>query len=185
MALTLIYLALGVLLLAAVQLVVFILAFLASPFGTGAALFVGSAAEIFALGVLVYVAIRMSLAAVITFDRGRLAIFDSWTATRGQFWTLFGAYVLALCCVFVVALLALVVFFTLSTIVMMAMGGGAADLGKIVQPTEVTLGTYLNPFMIAYVLLGSLFTAIYYAVIAAPGAFAYRELGRPDDRAPA
>ncbi|HZZ36999.1 MAG TPA: hypothetical protein VFE03_14850 [Caulobacteraceae bacterium] len=176
MALTLIYLVLGVMLLAAVQLAIVIITFAASPLGQGAMMFVGSAAELFTLGVFFYVGVRMSLAPVITFDRGRLAILDSWTVTHGQFWRLLGAYVLAICCVFVVAILVLMLFYLISLIVMLSMGGTFGDLRQIFQPDETTLRSYLNPFMIAYMVVGSLFTAIYYAVIAAPGALAYREL---------
>jgi hypothetical protein len=176
MALTLIYLVLGVMLLAAVQLAIVIITFAASPLGQGAMMFVGSAAELFTLGVFFYVGVRMSLAPVITFDRGRLAILDSWSVTHGQFWRLLGAYVLAICCVFVVAILVLMLFYLISLIVMLSMGGTFGDLRQIFQPDETTLRSYLNPFMIAYMVVGSLFTAIYYAVIAAPGALAYREL---------
>jgi hypothetical protein len=149
---------------------------LASALGSGATNFVGTVAEIFTLGVFLYVAVRMSLAPVITFDRQRLAILDSWGVTHGQFWRLLGTYLLAICCLIVVAMLMLVLFVAVSMIVMLAMGGSISDLTKIFQPDETTLRSYLNPFMIAYMLVGSLFTAIYYAVIAAPGAVAYREL---------
>ena len=176
MALTVIYLVLGVMLLAAMQIAIGIVAFAASLLGQAAMAFVFSAAELFTFGVFVYVGVRMSLAPVITFDRGRLAILDSWTVTHGQFWRLFGAYLLAICCVFVVAILVMMLFLLISMIVMLSMGGTIADLTDIIQPDDTTLRSYLNPFMIAYMVVGSLFTAIYYAVIAAPGAMAYREL---------
>jgi hypothetical protein len=175
-ALTLIYIVLGMMMLAAVQIAILIVAVLASALGSGAMNFVGTVAEIFTLGVFAYVAVRMSLAPVITFDRQRLAILDSWAVTHGQFWRLLGTYLLAICCLIVVAMLMLVLFVAVSMIVMLAMGGSVSDLTKIFQPDETTLRSYLNPFMIAYMLVGSLFTAIYYAVIAAPGAVAYREL---------
>jgi len=46
----------------------------------------------------------------------------------------------------------------------------------VFQPDVATIRTYLNPFMIAYMVVGAIFTAVYYAVIAAPGAWAYRGL---------
>jgi len=177
MALTLIYLALGVVLIAAIQLVVFVVAMVASALGQGAMVFVGSVTELFTIGVFVYVAVRMSLAPVITFEHGKLSIFDSWALTRGQFWRLLGAYLLAICCVFVVAVLAMILFWSVSALVVLATGGSLTDLRAIQQPDETRLATYANPFMIAYMIVGSLFTAIYYAVIAAPGAYAYRALG--------
>jgi len=176
MALTVIYLVLGVMMLAAVQIAVGIIAFAASVAGQGAMMFVGSVAELFTLGVFFYVGVRMSLAPVITFDKGRLAILDSWAVTHGQFWRLFGAYALAICCVFVVAILVMMLFLLVSMIIMVSMGGTIADLTQVIQPDEATLKSYLNPFMIAYMAVGSVFTAVYYAVIAAPGAMAYKEL---------
>jgi len=176
MALTLIYLVLGVMMLAAAQIAIGIVAFIASLFGQTAMAFVFSVAELFTLGLFFYVGVRMSLAPVITFDRDRLSILDSWAVTHGQFWRLLGAYVLAVCCVVVVSLLVVMLFGLVAGIVMLSLGGSFADLARIFQPDETTLKTYLNPFMIAYMIVGSVFTAIYYAVIAAPGALAYREL---------
>jgi hypothetical protein len=123
--------------------------------------------------------VRMSLAPVITFDRGRLAILDSWTVTHGQFWRLLGSYVLAISCVVVMSVLAIVLFMMLAGIVTVLTGGSLADLGRIFQPDETKLDSYLNPFMVGYLVVSSIFTAIYYAVIAAPGAWAYRELTGP------
>jgi len=176
MALTLIYLVLGVMMLAAAQIAIGVVSFIGSLLGQAVFAFVFAAAELFTLGMFFYVAVRMSLAPVITFDRERLAILDSWAMTHGQFWRLLGAYLLAICCVIVVAVLVLVLFSLVAGIVMLASGGSLADLSRVFAPDETTLRTYLNPFMIAYMLVGSVFTAIYYAVIAAPGALAYREL---------
>ncbi len=184
MTLTLIYLILALMLVAAIQIVVAIIATLASFLGAGALQFAFAAAELFALGLLVYVAVRMSLAPVMTFDQGRLAILDSWRLTHGQFWRLVGAYLLAICCVFVVAILFMMLFMAVSMIITLAMGGTVAELMRIFQPDETTLRTYLNPFMIAYMAVGGLFTAIYYAVVAAPGAIAYQKLAaRPEAQA--
>jgi hypothetical protein len=188
MGLTLLYVVLGVLLLAVAQIAIGIVTFVASIFGQTVMAFIFSIAELFAVGLIFYVAVRMSLAPVITFDRGRLAILDSWGITRGQFWRLLGAYVLAICCVVVVSLLALMLFGMVAGIVILSMGGSTNELTRIFAPDETSLATYLNPFMIAYMVVGSVFTAIYYAVIAAPGAWAYRELtgqGGQGDAAPA
>lgn len=184
MALTLIYVVLGVMLLAVAQLAIGIITLLASVFGQTAVAFVFSVAELFLLGLFFYVAIRMSLAPVITFDKRKLAILDSWAVTHGQFWRLLGAYILAICCVVVVSLLALMLFGTVAGLVLLSLGGSTDELTRIFAPDETSLSTYLNPYMIAYMLVGSVFTAIYYAVIAAPGAWAYRELTGRGDASP-
>jgi len=139
MALALIYLVLLVFLVAAAVLFAVLAATLASFGGQGAMVFIGTVAWVFALGVIVWIAVRMSLAPVITFDRGKLAILDSWSITRGQFWRLTGAYVLAVSCIVVVALLALMIFLPVAGIVLIASGGSLSDVGGIIQLAEPTL----------------------------------------------
>jgi hypothetical protein len=58
----------------------------------------------------------------------------------------------------------------------MATGGQLSDLSGIFKPDETSIRTYLNPGLIAYMVVGSVFSALYYAVIAAPGAVAYQQL---------
>ncbi|HEY8574584.1 hypothetical protein [Phenylobacterium sp.] len=175
-ALTLIYFVMAVVFLALVILVAGLIAAAASVAGGGVAVFVAAAAELAVFALAIYVAVRLSLAPVITFAERRLAVFDSWAVTRGHFWRLFGAYVLALACIVAVALLALVIFSMLAGVAILLTGGELADLGAVFSPDETTLTSYLNPFMIAYMVVGSFLTALYYAVVAAPGAVAYREL---------
>lgn len=184
MGLTLIYIALFMALLVAVTLGAAVVAALASFAGQTAGLFMGGVAELFSLGLVVFVLVRLSLAPVATFAERRLAVFESWRLTRGHFWRLFGAYVLALACIVVVGFLALVVFTGVAGVVVLLTGGQLADLSSIFKPDETSIGAYFNPGLIAYMIVGSIFSALYYAVIAAPGAVAYEQLhdhppGRP------
>lgn len=184
MGLTLIYIALFMALLVAVTLGAAVVAALASFAGQAAGLFMGGVAELFSLGLVVFVLVRLSLAPVATFAERRLAVFESWRLTRGHFWPLFGAYVLALACIVVVGFLALVVFTGVAGVVVLLTGGQLADLSSIFKPDETSIGAYFNPGLIAYMIVGSVFSALYYAVIAAPGAVAYERLhddppGRP------
>jgi len=142
--------------------------------GEGIALFVGTVTEAFLLGLLIFVAVRLSLAPVATFAEKRLVLFESWGLTRGHFWPLFGAYVLALACIVVLGLLALVVFTALAGIVLVASGRPLTDLGAAFTPDESSLRAYFTPALVAYMFVGSVFSALYYAVIAAPGAVAYQ-----------
>ncbi len=96
--------------------------------------------------------------------------------TRGQFWRLTGAYILAMSCVVVVALLALMIFMPVAGIVLLVSGGSLQDIGAIIQPPQPTVEAYFQPLRVAYMALSSVFSALWYAVIAAPGAFAYRAL---------
>ena len=50
------------------------------------------------------------MSAPAAFAEHRLAIFDSWRLTKGQFWKLAGAYILAICGIIAMSLLVLVIF---------------------------------------------------------------------------
>lgn len=183
MALTMIYLVLFMFLFAAGTLFALIVSTIVSPLGEAAILLLGSAAWIFALGVMVFVVVRMSLAPVITFERRRIAIMDSWPLTEGHFWHLTGAYVLAVACIIVVAVLAMLVFLPVAGAAVMLTGGSLSDVGAIIRPAEPSLATYLEPLRVVYLAVSSVFTALWFTVIAAPGAFAYRAFAKAPEAA--
>jgi hypothetical protein len=174
MALTFIYLFLAIVLLVAVTIVAAVITAVASFAGTQIAVLIGVIVEVFSLGLLVFVGVRLSLAPVATFAERRLSIFESWGLTRGYFWRLFGAYVLAVLCMFVVALLTLVLFTAVAGAILLATGGQLSDLSVIFTPDETSFRSYIHPAMVAYMVVGSVVTALYYAVIASPGAVVYR-----------
>lgn len=130
---------------------------------------------LFSMGLLFYIAVRLSLAGVITFAERRIALFDSWALTHGQFWRLFGVYVLAVASVVVVMVLALVIFTVLAAV---AAGGDFQAVGSIFKPNVSSLSAYFSPQMIAYTLFSSFLYAIYYPVIFAPSAMVYQALRR-------
>lgn len=183
MVLTVILVLLTIFLLASVTLFATIIAGFGAFVSTGFAIRLGAVAELFCIGVVVYVLVRLSLAPAATFAERRLRLFESWQLTRGVFWRLFGAYVLALCCIVAVGFLALILFTAVAGVVVLATGGQLTDVGAILQPDETSLRSYLNPGVIAYMVVGSLFQTLYFAVVAAPGALVYRQLhGDPEPR---
>lgn len=175
-ALTVIYFVMAVVFMAAIILVAGLIAAAAAAAGSPLGMSVGALVELAILGLAVFLAVRLSLAPVVTFAERRIALFDSWKLTRGHFWRLLAAYVLAAASIVAIALLALVVFITLAGVAILATGGQLADVGAVFNPDETALASYLNPYMIAYMVVGSILTALYYAVVAAPGAVAYRAL---------
>jgi hypothetical protein len=179
MGLTLLIVLLGILSLMVLTIAVALLAAVASVAGEGVAYFVGFSAEVFAIGILIYCAVRLSLAPVATFAERRFVVFESWKLTKGYFWRLLGAYVLAVACIVVVALLTLVVFTAIAGAIVLSTGGQLSDLSVIFSPDETSWMAYVHPGMIAYTVVGSVITALYYAVIAAPGAVAYQKLHGP------
>ncbi|WP_309645051.1 hypothetical protein [Phenylobacterium sp.] len=139
---------------------------LGSPiFGVGLGLFL--------LGLLLYVAIRLSLAPVITFAEERISVFESWALTKGQFWKLLGSYILAIASVVVVLLLAMVIFMAAAAILA---GGDIASVGKIFTPDLSSVAAYYTPPMVAYTIFGGFLNALYFAVLVSPAAVAYRAL---------
>jgi len=128
---------------------------------------------LFFLGLLLYGAVRLSLAPVITFAERRISVFDSWRLTKGQFWKLLGAYVLAIASAVVVLLLATVIFMAVAAILA---GGDIASVGQVFKPDLSSVAAYYTPPMVAYTIFGGFLNALYFAVLVSPAAVAYRAL---------
>ena len=133
-------------------------------------------AIVFSLGVVAYVCVRLSLAPVATFADRRLRIFESWDLTRGQFWPLLGAYVLAVFCVLLMGFLILAIFVGVVTAILVGTGGDISDIKAILNAKNLSLSSYLTIGILAYMIVNSVFSALWMAVIAAPGAVAYQQL---------
>jgi hypothetical protein len=171
--LTVIYVVIAAVLMVLVVLAAGIIAVGAAALGRDVAIFVGVAAEVFFLGLLFFIAVRLSLAPAITFAERRLAILDSWKLTRGQFWRLTGAYSLAVAAIVVVAVLAMVIFTALTAI---ATGGDLAAAGRAFAPDASSVTAYFSPLTVAYLVVAAILSALYYAVVVAPAAMAYQAL---------
>lgn len=171
--LMLIYLVLAIGFTFVVTLVAGLLAAGAGAVGGSAGTLLGVVILLATLAFMIFVAVRLSLAGPMTFAQGRLRVFESWTLTRGSFWRLLGAYVLALVLALVVALLALVIYAAIAAI---TAGGDLSEVGKVFQPDMTSLGTYFTPSMLIYLVFAAFLSAVQNAVIYAPPAVAYREL---------
>lgn len=94
MALSLIYFVLMIIGVVVVTFVAgLVVGLLGAVIGAGGAALLGVGVGLFVGGLMIFVVVRLSLAGVITFAQRRIAVFDSWRLTRGQFWNLVGAYV--------------------------------------------------------------------------------------------
>lgn len=148
---------------------------------------VGGAILAFILIALLYLALlvlslafwtKMSFAGPMTFAERRIRIFESWRATKGHFWSLFGCYLMAAVLGIVVSLLGSIISFA----VMIGLGGGAGGGTDVVtmltsmQPDYVSLAAYFTPAIIANLVVASIFSALTYAIFLAPPAVAYRDL---------
>jgi hypothetical protein len=141
-----------------------------------AGVFVGVALEVAAMALVIFVLVRLSLAPVATFAERRITVMESWRLTRGHAWKILLANLMAIFCIFLIMLLTMLLFVTLVTIVVTVTGGQFSDIGAFLNPDETSYSAYFNPGMIAYMFVGSIITALWYAVMAAPGAWIYLRL---------
>lgn len=129
---------------------------------------------------LIYLAVRLSLANVLTFASGKINVFGSWTLTKGRFWPLFGAY-------FVATVLALVVYLLLITVVMTLgaalSGGNLANLSELMQSQGTSLESLTNPMGLVSLAVGGLTTVLTSVTLYTPSAAIYRDIAAPAPQA--
>lgn len=143
--------------------------------GTIAGVIVGIVAGATGLGLVILISIRLSLALSQTFATGRVNIFGSWTLTKGQFWPILGAYLLAIILLIVVYLLA----FAVQAVAAIALGGGLAGVTSLFQPDMSTLAAFFTPAMLVYVVIGGFLSALSLMTFYAPAASIYRDIAQP------
>jgi hypothetical protein len=134
------------------------------------------------VAVLVWIALRLSLAAPMTFAEGEFRLFESWTLTKGQGWRLLGVAVLL-----VLILLAVQVLFL---VMLLAVGLGSlfgmvGQSGQPIQPEQfeaffrqspaVLIGI-LWPWVAGAVAISVVVGSVLTTVLFAPWASAYRAL---------
>jgi len=141
------------------------------------ALLTGLVVLVSALGVfvfLIWLAVRLSLASPLTFDTRRVRVFGSFALTRGRFWSLLGAYLLA-AIVYVALSLVLLV---LVAAVAYALGGGTAGLARAFRPHTSSFGAYFGPTMIVQMLVGAALAPVQVFLLLGAPAAAYAQLTR-------
>ena len=130
---------------------------------------------LFAAAAMIFLGIRFSLAASQTFATRRINVFGSWSLTRGRFWPLVGAYLLAV----VVYLVVYLLFVALMSIVALAVGGGFAGVTSIFNPDMTSLQAFFSPVMILYTIAGGLVSALGMMILYSPAAAIYRDIAQP------
>ncbi len=125
------------------------------------------------LALLVWLAVRLSLAIPITVAERRMAFFDSFGVTRGRFWSMLGMAVITVVMVILVWLLSVMV---MAPLTMMA-GYNMLEVMMGGDPSAVfEMYSLSNPWMIAVAVAGAVMNALLMGVWYAPFAAAYRDL---------
>lgn len=184
-------LVLGLLGLVATVVVIFVLALLLGVLGAATgAIGDGSAPGFgFFIGIiLLYIGmiavsvafwVKFSFAGPMTFVDRRIRIFQSWKATNGYFWPLFGTYLLAFILGLLVSLLGGVISFAAMAALGASTSGGFMEMMQSMEGDFSSLSAYFTPPIIANMIVNAFFSALTYAIFLAPPAVAYRDIMGP------
>ena len=122
--------------------------------------------------VLIWLAVRLSLAIPITFAERRIALFDSFALTRGRFWPLLGMAVI----VFIMTILISTLSGIIAMPITMMTGGGIATLAGYDGQSTMAILQQIGPAIADWGVLNALFSALQLGVMYAPFSAAYRDL---------
>lgn len=154
----------GVVYLFLVALVTAIIGGIAQGIGGPGSVLINIGLSLATLCALVYPAVRLSLAPAMTFADGRISLFRSWALTKGRFWPLLGAYLMAFALALVVFLLSFVIFNLAATLA----GGG--------QPDVTSLKAYFTPLTWTALIFNGAISALVSTITLSPAAAAFRQI---------
>jgi hypothetical protein len=143
--------------------------------GPSAMILTGLVAVLVGLAILaawIYVWVRLSLASPLTFATRKINLFGSWRLTRGLFWPMLGAYVVA----FILAMIAMLLTTVISLAVSGVLGGGVAGLQAVLRPDMSSIPAYLTPARLVSLAISAVSSALVWPVLLTPAAAIYRSL---------
>ena len=125
------------------------------------------------LGGYIYLLVRLSLGSALTFDTGRLQLLSSWRLTKGRFWPMLGAYLLAFLFNLLLMLGGLVVMALLS----FATGGGFSVFSA--HPDMSSPTAYFTISRVLSLVIWAVLYAVMLPVMIGPAAAIYQVLTTP------
>jgi hypothetical protein len=141
--------------------------------GVGACILVAVVLGLAAAAVVIWAALRLSMAGPMSFAERKFLLFESWTLTRDQAWPLLG----------MILLLGLIII-ALELVLYAVLGVGFVAFGLQLIPRMQTMAgqppeawlRLLWPYIAAFTVVGSLLSGPAMALVFAPWASAYRDL---------
>lgn len=150
-----------------------ILSLVAKPLGALGLLF-----GVAALAAGIYCFVRLSLSSAMTFDKKRVELFGSWALTKGQFWKMFGVYLLVLGLALVIAILVGIISSAVAAVL-----GGIGGMAAIFSRNVASIGDFFAPARLAVTVIQAIVTPLYWALFLMPPAEIYRQLSGAADPA--
>jgi hypothetical protein len=127
---------------------------------------------------LIYGFVRLSLSSAMTFDRKRVELFGSWTLTKGQFWKIFGAYLLVVGLALVITILVGIISAAVAAVL-----GGIGGMASLFTRNVASVGEFFAPAVLSVTVIRALVTPLYWALFLMPPAHIYRHLSGASDPA--
>ena len=137
---------------------------------TGA--FLGLLSALGTIGAILFLLVRLSFASPATFEAGKIMFLRSMPLTKGSFWPLLGAYLLAM-------VMAVIVFLLMMSIIAGAAALISGDLSasaRMMRADTSSLAAYFSPIGIAQSLFSGLLAVLTNLVIFGPAPSIYKEL---------
>lgn len=128
-----------------------------------------------AIAAFLWICVRFSLAGPLTFKERQFRLFKSWTLTKGHAWKLFG---LGLLIILIVFALGLVVMAVQGAVFLGVVGANGFDPARLAD--MFASGGWWRPFspwFVAAVVIRAVLGTAFVAIMVAPWATAFRELG--------
>lgn len=138
--------------------------------GGGVSGFVVMVIALVGLAAILWLALRLSMAPVMSFAQGRFAFYESWSLTEGHALKMFAVA------------LAMIVVSILLSVVVAALGAGAGlaavsgDWRSLLIDSPDVVARRLLPAFIAFSLVASVLGMAFFAILAAPWASIYSQL---------